>query len=72
VTVRLQLKRDRTLAAPPQVMNPRTGSRWLAAKEGAIRALYAGQPYDMLKPEHYDQWNDIEIDFFPRDMDGRY
>jgi colicin import membrane protein len=72
VTVRLQLKRDRTLAGPPQIMNSGTGARWLAAKDGAIRALYAGQPFDMLKPEHYDQWNDIEIDFYPRDMDGRY
>ena len=39
-----------------------------AARDSAIRALFRGQPYDMLKPEHYEQWKDIEITFDPRDM----
>jgi colicin import membrane protein len=26
------------------------------------------QPYDMLKPDHYDLWKEMEITFDPRDM----
>jgi colicin import membrane protein len=40
----------------------------MAARDSAIRALFRGQPYDMLKPEHYEQWKDVEITFDPRDM----
>jgi colicin import membrane protein len=43
---------------------------FVAARDSAIRALFRGQPYDMLKPEHYEQWRDIEITFDPRDMLG--
>ena len=42
----------------------------IAARESAARALNRGQPYDMLKPEHYEQWKDIEITFDPREMFG--
>ena len=41
---------------------------FIAARDSAIRALFRGQPYDMLKPEHYEQWKDVEITFDPRDM----
>ena len=27
-----------------------------------------GQPFDMLRPEHYETWKDIEVTFDPRDM----
>jgi hypothetical protein len=40
----------------------------VAARESAVRALFRGQPFDMLKPEHYEQWKEIEINFDPRDM----
>ena len=43
-------------------------ARSIAARESAMRALIRGQPFDMLKPEHYEQWKDIEITFDPRDM----
>jgi len=33
-----------------------------------MRAVLRGQPYDMLRPEHYEQWKDIEVTFDPRDM----
>jgi hypothetical protein len=38
------------------------------AREAAARAIMAGQPYDMLKPEHYDLWKEVEVTFDPRDM----
>ena len=39
-----------------------------AARDSAIRALFRGQPYDMLRPETYELWKDIEITFDPKEM----
>jgi outer membrane biosynthesis protein TonB len=68
VEVRIRLKSDGTLAAAPEVLNSGRSTLSLAARDSAIRAVYRGQPYDMLRPEHYDQWKDIEITFDPRLM----
>jgi colicin import membrane protein len=40
----------------------------MAAALSAVRAVQLGQPFNMLRPEHYEQWKDIEITFDPRDM----
>ncbi len=32
------------------------------------RAVFRGQPFDMLRAETYEQWKDIEITFDPREM----
>jgi hypothetical protein len=29
----------------------------------AINALILGQPYNMLRPGHYDQWKELDIEF---------
>jgi len=68
VLVRMRLKSDGTLAAPPEVLNSGHSPHYLAARDSAKRAVIRGQPYDMLRPEHYEQWKDIEITFDPRDM----
>jgi colicin import membrane protein len=68
VQVRIQLKPDGTLAGPPMATNSGKSALFMAARDGAMRAVFRGQPYDMLKPEHYEQWKDIEITFDPRDM----
>jgi colicin import membrane protein len=65
---RIKLKPDATLAAPPTVLNNGKTALFLAARDSAIRAILRGQPFDMLRPEHYEQWKDIEITFDPRDM----
>src|SRR5258708_6132737 len=52
----------------PVVLSSGTSPLFMAARDSAIRALFRGQPYDMLKPEHYEQWKDVEITFDPRDM----
>ena len=41
-----------------------------ALAESAKRALLLCQPFTMLKPEHYDQWKDIEIKFDPHELLG--
>jgi colicin import membrane protein len=68
VLVRVQLKADGTLATQPQVLNSGSSALAHAARDAAIRALYRGQPYTMLRREHYEQWKDIEITFDPRSM----
>jgi len=68
VQVRMLLKPDGTLAAPPMATNSGSSALFMAARDSAMRAVLRGQPYDMLKPEHYEQWKDIEITFDPRDM----
>jgi hypothetical protein len=33
-----------------------------------LRAVLTGQPFDMLKPEHYESWKGLELTFDPKDM----
>jgi colicin import membrane protein len=68
VRVRIQLTRDGRLIGGPQVITSGSSILFQTARESAIRALFRGQPFDMLRPEHYEQWKDIEITFDPRDM----
>jgi colicin import membrane protein len=68
VRVRVKLSKDGRLSGPPQVLTSGTSILFQTARESAIRALFRGQPFDMLRPENYDQWKDIEITFDPRDM----
>jgi len=64
----IRIGRDRRLAAPPRVLTSGSSARFMAARESAFRALVTSQPYDMLKPDHYDLWKEMEITFDPRDM----
>ena len=70
VTVVIQLGRDGTLSAPPRVLTSGNSALFRAARDSAMRALFMGQPFDMLRPEHYDLWKELEITFDPRDMIG--
>ena len=68
VVIRIRLGRDRMLAGQPQVMRGGRGPLYEIARENAIRALYRGQPYDMLTERNYEIWKDVEIVFDPREM----
>jgi hypothetical protein len=68
VLIRMQLNPDGSLAGPPMVMTSGKTPLFMASRDSAIRAVLRGQPFDMLRPEHYEQWKDIEITFDPRDM----
>jgi outer membrane biosynthesis protein TonB len=72
VVFRIKLNRDGRIAPGPwpQLVASSNTPLAIAARESAARALNRGQPYDMLKPEHYEQWKDIEITFDPREMFG--
>ncbi len=68
IRVRIRLGRDGKLSAPPEVITRGNGQLFNSARDSAVRAVFRGQPFDMLKPEHYDTWKDIEVTFDPRDM----
>jgi hypothetical protein len=68
VRIRIQLGRDGRLASPPMVLTSGRGTLFETARDNAVRALFRGQPFDMLSPRTYDTWKEIEITFDPRDM----
>jgi colicin import membrane protein len=68
--VEIQLKPDGTLSAPPTVLTGGSSPLFQAAKDSALRAVYRGQPYTMLRPEHYELWKDVVVTFDPRFMSG--
>ena len=70
IRVRIQLNKNRGLSSPPILLSHGQDAIWEAAAASALRAVMRGQPYDMLKPEHYDTWKDIEVTFDPREMFG--
>jgi outer membrane biosynthesis protein TonB len=74
VVFRIKLKPDGRLADGPwpQLVSSGKTPLGVAARESAARAIHRGQPYDMLRPENYELWKDIEITFDPRDMNRGY
>ncbi len=68
VRVRIQLTREGKLASNPVVVSRGSGTLYDAARESALRAVYRGQPFDMLSPANYEIWKDVEITFDPREM----
>lgn len=68
IRIRIQLGRDGKLSAPPTVLSTGTGPLYNSARDSAVRAVFQGQPFNMLKPDHYETWKDIEVTFDPRDM----
>lgn len=68
VKIRVKIGRDGKLSGPPMVLTSGRGSVFEAARDGAVRALFQAQPYEMLRPDHYDLWKEMEITFDPREM----
>ena len=74
VTVRISLLQDGSLAGQPQPMSVGAASNPLAnvAIEAAIRAVAQCAPFgpDILQPEKYALWRQIDFTFDPRQMLG--
>jgi colicin import membrane protein len=64
--VEIKLNPDGTLAAAPVVLTTGNSPMFQAASDSAKRAVYQGQPYSMLRPEHYELWRDIVVTFDPQ------
>jgi hypothetical protein len=69
VKVSIKLRPDGRLACaagrPRQWAHCR---RYGLSCDSAVRAVLTGQPFDMLKPEHYESWKELELTFDPKDM----
>jgi len=68
ITIRIRFKRDGTLEIGPQVMTSGSGDRFNAMRDSAVRAVLVGQPYTMLRPDHYDNWKEIDFVFDTKEM----
>ena len=70
VVLRVLFKPDGSLAHEPVPVEGSASSLGPALAESGKRALLMCQPFRMLKPEHYDQWRDIEVKFDPHELLG--
>ena len=61
---------DGSMSREPVLVEGTASPLGPALAESAKRALLLCQPFTMLKPEHYDQWKDIEMKFDPRILLG--
>jgi colicin import membrane protein len=58
------------LAQQPVVVEGSVSPLGPALAESAKRAVLLCQPFTMLKPEHYEQWKDLTLDFNPHELLG--
>jgi outer membrane biosynthesis protein TonB len=70
VVLRVLFKPDGSMSREPVLVEATASPLGPTLAESAKRALLSCQPFTMLKPEHYDQWKDLELKFDPREMLG--
>jgi outer membrane biosynthesis protein TonB len=70
VSLRVLMRQDGSLAGPPVVVEGSPSALGPALADSAKRALLTCQPFTMLKPEHYEQWKDLQLDFRPNELLG--
>lgn len=68
VGIRIKLKRDGSVDGVPVIVSGTADRTALVLAESAKRAVIAGAPYTMFKPEHYALWKDITIKFDMADV----
>jgi hypothetical protein len=69
--LRIFLKPDGTLAAPPQPIRIEGVSRGGGALyQSIVAALRKCQPYNMLPPDKYSEWKVLDLSFTPQDFAG--
>jgi len=70
VVLHVSFKPDGSLAREPIPVEGSASSLGPTLAESGKRALLLCQPFTMLKPEHYDQWKEIELKFDPAQLMG--
>jgi colicin import membrane protein len=70
VVLRVLFKADGSMVQAPTLVEGSASSLGPALAESAKRALLLCQPFTMLRPEHYDQWKDLELKFDPHELLG--
>jgi hypothetical protein len=69
--LRIYLKPDGTLAAPPQPIRIEGVSKGGGALyQSAVAALRKCQPYTMLPPDKYNEWKVFDLSFTPQNFGG--
>jgi outer membrane biosynthesis protein TonB len=68
IEIRIRFRRDGTLEIGPQVLTSGSGALYIAMRDTAVRAVLIGQPYTMLRPDHYDDWKEIDFVFDTKQM----
>ncbi len=63
IEVEFQLRHDGTVMGEPVVLTSGSSPLFIATRDSAKRAVLIGQPYTMLRPEHYEQWKDVIVTF---------
>ena len=63
ISIRITLKSDGSLAAPPVVINRSSNPLFATAAASAVRAVHKCAPFSFLPAANYKQWNDIVVDF---------
>lgn len=71
IRLRIELKRDGSLARAPLILDGQGGRAPQAAVDAAIRAAIRGQPYP-ITPDQYDRCRVVTLVFNPREMYGGY
>jgi len=68
VVLHVLFKTDGSLLQAPVLVEDSASPFGPALAESAKRALLWCQPFTMLKPEHYDQWKDLDLKFVPAEL----
>jgi hypothetical protein len=68
VVLRVLFKTDGSISQAPTVVEGTSSALGPALAESAKRALLLCQPFTMLRPEHYEQWKDIQLRFDPHEL----
>jgi colicin import membrane protein len=70
VSLAVMLKPDGSLVGQPVLVEASPSPLGPALFESAKRAVLSCQPFTMLKPEHYQTWKQLQLDFDPRELRG--
>lgn len=65
VGIYVRLRMDGTLASEPEITTSGSGPTYEAIKRSARAAVYASVPFEFLRPERYEFWKELDVDFAP-------
>jgi hypothetical protein len=70
ITLRVLMTLEGKLAAEPILIEASASAKGPALMQGAIAALEACQPYQMLPADRYGEWKVLDLNFTPQDFAG--
>jgi len=68
IKLRVMMTPQARLAAAPVLIEGTASMKGLELKQSAVQALLACQPYDMLPPDRYREWQVLDLAFTPHDF----